>query len=69
MSVLAYHPETQATVVVDDEALVHMRLSGWLTQAEHDANQAAAAEAAATAEQAKAAGKPAAQAAKTGQEK
>jgi hypothetical protein len=46
MSVLAYHPETGHQVVVDEGALVHLRMSGWMTQAEHDANQAAAAEAA-----------------------
>lgn len=46
MSVLAFHPGTGAQVVLDEDQLVHMRLSGWMTQAEHDANQAAAAEAA-----------------------
>lgn len=46
-AVLAYHPETQAQLVVDDGQLLHMRVSGWMTQAEWDANQAAAAEAAA----------------------
>lgn len=46
MAVLAYHPETQAQVVMDEGALLHMRMSGWMTQAEYDANQAAAAEAA-----------------------
>jgi hypothetical protein len=40
VSVLAYHPETGAQVVVDEGQLVHMRASGWMTQAEHDANQA-----------------------------
>lgn len=47
MSVHAYHPETGASVVLTEEQLAHMRVSGWMTQAEHDANQAAAAEAAA----------------------
>lgn len=42
-AVLAYHPGTQAQLVVDDEQLLHMRVSGWMTQAEHDENQAAAA--------------------------
>lgn len=46
MSVHAYHPETQASVVVDDEQLAHMRVSGWMTQAEWDESQAAAQEAA-----------------------
>jgi hypothetical protein len=46
-AVLAYHPETRAQLVVDDEQLLHMRVSGWMTQAEHDENQAAAEAAAA----------------------
>ena len=50
MAVHAYHPETGADVVVTDEQLNHMRLSGWLTRAEHEQNQAAlAAQAAAAA--------------------
>ncbi len=54
MSVLAYHPGTGASVVVSEEALDHMRVSGWLSQAEHEANLAeqAAREQAATAAQA-----------------
>jgi len=52
-SVLAYHPETGAEIMTDDEAMVHLRQSGWLTRAEHEENvataQAAAAEAAKTA--------------------
>lgn len=42
-AVLAYHPETGHSVVVDDEQLAHMRVSGWMTQAERDEQQAAAA--------------------------
>jgi len=41
--VLAYHPETGATVVVGEEAMYHLRQSGWLLASEHEANQAAAA--------------------------
>ena len=41
-AILAYHPGTRAQLVVDDEQLLHMRVSGWMTQAEWDANQAAA---------------------------
>jgi hypothetical protein len=47
MSVHAYHPETGASVVLTDEQLAHMRVSGWMTQAEWDESQAAAQEAAA----------------------
>lgn len=43
--VLIYHPGTQAQATVDEEALPHLRRSGWLLQSEHDENQAAAAEA------------------------
>lgn len=42
MSVLACHPGTGAQLVIDEGQLVHMRASGWMTQAEHDANQAEA---------------------------
>jgi len=45
--VLAYHPETGATVVVGEEAMYHLRQSGWLLASEHEANQAAAEQAAA----------------------
>jgi hypothetical protein len=45
--VLAYHPETKASVVVGEEALEHhMRLGGWMKQSEWEAQQAAAAAAA-----------------------
>jgi hypothetical protein len=47
MAVLAYHPETGAEVVVDDEAMVHLRGSGWLLSSEHQENVAAAEAAAA----------------------
>lgn len=40
MSVAAYHPGTGASVVVSEEALDHMRVSGWLSAAEHEANLA-----------------------------
>jgi hypothetical protein len=43
MSVHAVHPGTGASVVVTDEALAHMRVSGWMTQAEWEEQQAAAA--------------------------
>ena len=70
MGVLACHPETGAQLVLDEGQLVHMRRSGWLLQSEHDAHEAAKADAAAKAEAdaaAKAASKPAAPAAKTGE--
>lgn len=71
MGVLACHPETGAQLVLDEGQLVHMRRSGWLLQSEHDAHEAAKADAAAKAEAdaEKAASKSAAPAAKTGQEK
>lgn len=40
MSVLAYHPETGADLVVDEDQMVHMRASGWLLRSEWDENQA-----------------------------
>jgi hypothetical protein len=43
MSVHAVHPGTGASVVVTEEALAHMRVSGWMTQAEWAEQQAAAA--------------------------
>ncbi len=46
MSVLAFHPGTGASVVVSEEALDHMRASGWLPAAEHESNLAEAAAAA-----------------------
>lgn len=52
MSVLAYHPQTKASLVLDDEQLVHLRASGWMTQAEHDSNEAEAQAAADKAKQA-----------------
>jgi hypothetical protein len=52
MSVHAYHPETGASVVVTEEALAHMRVSGWMTQAEWEEQQAAAAAQEAAAQQA-----------------
>lgn len=39
--VLIYHPETGHQVRVPEQAMPHYRLSGWLLQSEHDANQAA----------------------------
>jgi hypothetical protein len=42
MSVHAFHPETGASVVLTEEQLAHMRVSGWMTQAEWDEQQAAA---------------------------
>ncbi len=41
MSVLAYHPETGADLVVEEGQLVHMRASGWLLRSEWDENEAA----------------------------
>jgi hypothetical protein len=39
----AYHPGTGHTVIVDSEVLDHhLRQSGWLSEAEHQENQAAA---------------------------
>lgn len=49
MSVHAYHPGTQASAVMDDAQLAHMRMSGWVLKSEWDeqqAGQAAADEAA-----------------------
>ncbi len=37
-----YHPGTSAHATVPEEALSHLRISGWLLLAEHQANQAAA---------------------------
>lgn len=48
-----YHPETQATVAVPEEAVPHLRQAGWLLRSEWDDNQAAAE--AATAKSAKSA--------------
>ena len=44
--VRAYHPGTGGECVVDEEAMPHLRRSGWLLTSEWEANQAAAAEAA-----------------------
>lgn len=43
MAVLAIHPVTGAEIVVDEEAMTHLRASGWLKRSEHEENQAAAA--------------------------
>lgn len=43
--VRAFHPGTGGECVVDEEAMPHLRRSGWLLASEHEANQAAAAEA------------------------
>jgi hypothetical protein len=40
--VRAYHPGTDATVVVPEESMFHLRQSGWLLESEHAENQAAA---------------------------
>jgi hypothetical protein len=40
--VTVYHPGTGAQAVVPEEALPHLRVSGWLTLDEHNANQAEA---------------------------
>ncbi len=42
--IVVYHPGTQAQAQVPEEALPHLRVSGWLLLDEHNANQAAAAE-------------------------
>lgn len=39
-----YHPGTDAQAQVPESAVPHLRVSGWLTIDEHNANQAAAAE-------------------------
>jgi len=38
----AYHPGTDAYATVPEEALSHLRISGWLLLAEHQANLAEA---------------------------
>lgn len=63
MSAHAYHPQTRADVLVDDDAMAHLRAAGWVLKSEWDEQQAA--QAAAEADAAKAAAK----AAKTGQER
>ena len=40
--VRAYHPETRGEAVVDEEAMPHLRRSGWLLRSEWDENQASA---------------------------
>jgi hypothetical protein len=62
MSLHAYHPETQASVMVEQGQLDHMRASGWLLWSEYEANEVARAEREA------AASKSAAPAAKTSKE-
>jgi hypothetical protein len=47
--VLIYHPGTQATATVPDDAVHHYRRSGWLLASEHEDNQAQAAKVAAKA--------------------
>ena len=59
--VRAYHPGTGGEAIVDEEAMSHLRRSGWLLTSEWEANQAAAAEAEAA--------KPAVKAAKNTEEK
>ena len=39
--IAAYHPETGHTAVLTDDQLSHLRLAGWMTQAEYDEAQAA----------------------------
>jgi hypothetical protein len=43
MSAVLYHPGTQATIVVNPDAVPQYRLSGWLLRSEWEANQAQAA--------------------------
>lgn len=45
--VVAYHPELDRTAEVEADAMPQLRQSGWLLYSEHQANQAAAEEAAA----------------------
>jgi hypothetical protein len=40
MSVHVYHPELGESLVVGDDALAHMRRSGWMSMAEWQAMQA-----------------------------
>lgn len=40
--VRAYHPDTGGEALVPQEAMHHLRQSGWLLASEHEANQAAA---------------------------
>ncbi len=42
--IVMYHPGTDAQAVVPESAVPHLRVSGWLTLDEHNANQAATAE-------------------------
>ena len=39
--VVIYHPGTDATVAVPEEAVPHYRMSGWLLLSEHQENEAA----------------------------
>ena len=52
MSVHAYHPGTGADVVLTEDQLAHMRISGWVLKSEWDEQQAAAAASQAAAAQA-----------------
>ena len=52
MSVHVVHPESGGDLTVSDDALVHLRASGWMTAAEYEQNQAADAERQAAAEKA-----------------
>jgi len=52
MAVLAYHPGTGHSVLVDDAQLALMRRAGWMARSEHDEHEAAKAAAAEAAAQA-----------------
>ncbi len=39
--VIIYHPGTDARATVPEEALPHLRISGWLLLSEHQENEAA----------------------------
>ena len=41
MALHAYHPETGASVMVEQGQLDHMRASGWMLRSEYEANLAA----------------------------
>jgi hypothetical protein len=57
MALHAYHPETGASVMVEQGQLDHMRMSGWMLRSEYDANQVADQERADAAASAKSASK------------
>ena len=44
MALHAYHPETGASVMVEQGQLDHMRMSGWMLRSEYEANEVARAE-------------------------